>query len=267
MAKHNKWSKIKHRKAVVDKRRGKVWTKCSKAIIVAVRTGGPDPTTNLSLRYAIDEARYANMPRDTIERAIKKGMGADANDAYEPVRYEAYGPGGIALVIDALTNNRTRTAGDLRLAFSTHGGNLGTTGSVGYLFEAKGLIIIENKPPIDENDKKHRPLMTMELYAAAITEAAINAGAEDLEEPDPPTDEQSQWSVVTSIQAFPTVKEALEAAKARIVEASIVQLPLTRTEISGEPGHALLELIDAIEDLDDVQKLYHNADLADDLLQ
>lgn len=265
MAKHNKWSKVKHRKAVVDKRRGKMWTKCSKAIIVAVKTGGPDPTTNLALRYAIDEARYANMPRDTIERAIKKGQGADADDAYEPVRYEAYAPGGVALVIDALTNNRTRTAGDLRLAFSKHGGNLGTTGSVGFLFEPKGQILVDARPPVDESDRKQRPKFTPEAYAAIIMEAAINAGAEDIEEPDA-GDDEGQFGVYTTVPGFLAVKDALESAGVRVVEAALVQLPTTRTEVTGDNARAVLELIDAIEDLDDVQKVYHNADIPDDVL-
>ena len=151
MAGHNKWSKIKHRKAVVDKRRGKVWTKCSKAIIVAARNGGSDPAANLALRYAIDEARYANMPRDTIERAIKKGAGEVGGESWENVRYEGYGPGGVALLIDALTDNRTRTVGDLRLAMGKYGGNLGSAGCVSYMFEAKGQIVVR----IDE--RYHRP--------------------------------------------------------------------------------------------------------------
>jgi YebC/PmpR family DNA-binding regulatory protein len=265
MAKHNKWSKVKHRKAVVDKRRGKVWTKCSKAIIVAVKNAGPDPSTNLSLRYAIDEARYANMPRDTIERAIKKGQGADADDAYEPVRYEAYGPGGVAIVIDALTNNRTRTAGDLRLAFSKHGGNLGTSGSVAYLFEPKGQIVIDAKPPADENDKKHRPLFTPEQYAALIVETAIAAGAEDIDEADP-SDEESQWTVYTSVASFLSVRDAIESARVRIAEAAIVQAPSTRTEVRGEHAKNVIDLIDALEDLDDIQNVYHNAEIPADVL-
>lgn len=266
MAKHNKWSKVKHRKAVVDKRRGKVWTKCSKAIIVAVKTGGPDPSANLSLRYAIDEARYANMPRDTIERAIKKGQGADADDNYEPVRYEGYGPGGVALVIDALTNNRTRTAGDLRLVLGKHGGNLGTSGSVAYMFEPRGQILVDARPPVDPSDRKQRPAMSPETYSALVADTAINAGADDLEEPQADEDGPGQWTILTSVPMFQRVKEALESAGARVESAELTMIPTTRIEVHGEAARKLMELIDALEDLDDVQKVHNNADVPDDVV-
>jgi YebC/PmpR family DNA-binding regulatory protein len=264
MAKHNKWSKVKHRKAVVDKRRGKVWTKCSKAIIVAVRNSGADPATNIALRYAIDEARYANMPRDTIERAIKKGLGASADDNYEPVRYEGYGPGGVALIIDTLTNNRTRTVGDLRLALGKYGGNLGTSGSVAFLFEAKGEIIVDAAPPIDENDRKAKPIDPA-AYASTIMETAIASGADDIEEP-ASGEAEGQWTILTSVPAFLGVKDALEAAKVRIAEASLAMVPSTRNEVRGEHAKNLLDLLESIEDLDDVQRVYSNADIPDDVL-
>ncbi|MBX3376032.1 MAG: YebC/PmpR family DNA-binding transcriptional regulator [Phycisphaeraceae bacterium] len=258
MAGHSKWHNIKHRKAAVDKKRGKIWTKCAKAIIVAAKTGGPDPASNLSLRYAIDEARYANMPRDTIERAIKKGAGELGGDNYEPVRYEGYGPGGVAIIVDALTDNRTRTVGDLRLAFGKYGGNLGNSGCVGYMFEAKGQIIVSTIQH-DESDRKAKPIPRGEL-SEKIMEAAINAGADDIEEPET-GEEESQWTILTPVPAFQPVKEALEAAKIKIAEAQIAMVPTMRTQVRGEDAKRLLALIDAVEDLDDVQKVWANFDL------
>lgn len=249
MAGHNKWSKIKHRKAVVDKRRGKVWTKCSKAIIVAAKNGGPDPSSNLALRYAIDEARYANMPRDTIERAIQKGAGGGSGENYEPVRYEGYGPGGVAIIVDALTDNRTRTVGDLRLAFGDHGGNLGNAGSVGYMFQAKGRILV-NAPAASED---------------RMMELAIEAGADDCIKPEEPAEEP--WTILCAVSAFQTVKEAIEKAGQSvpkgetfaIAEAEIAMVPNDVVEVTGDNAETLTELMDAIEDLDDVQKVYTNA--------
>lgn len=248
MAGHNKWSKIKHRKAVVDKRRGKVWTKVAKAIIVAAKNGGPDPASNLSLRYAIDEARYANMPRDTIERAIKKGTGAGAGENYEPTRYEGYGPGGAAIIVDALTDNRTRTVGDVRLAFSNHEGNLGNSGCVAYMFDPRGQIVIR---------------------AAGLTEdrvfnVAIDAGASDIESPDDPSDDDAVFVVLTPVDGFQRVKEAIEHAGMTITEARISLVPQNRVEVRGESARALLDLIDALEDLDDVQHVYSNFTIPDD---
>jgi len=245
MAGHNKWSKIKHRKAVVDKRRGKVWTKVAKAIIVAAKNGGPDPGTNLSLRYAIDEARYANMPRDTIERAIQKGAVGSGGENYEPVRYEGYGPGGVAIIIDSLTDNRARTVGDLRLAFSEHGGNLGNNGCVAYMFAAKGQIVF-NAPGLNED---------------RIMELAVEAGADDVLSPDDPSDPAEPWTILTSVPTFQKVKEALEKAGVTIAEAGIAMVPAEHVAVTGQNATTVVELIDAIEDLDDVQKVYTNAEV------
>jgi YebC/PmpR family DNA-binding regulatory protein len=242
VAGHSKWHNIKHRKAAVDKKRGKVWSKCSRAIIAAARQGGPDPASNLTLRYAIDEARYANMPRDTIERAIKKGAGEIGGEAWEPVRYEGYGPGGVAILIDALTDNRTRTVGDLRLVFGKHGGNLGSTGSVGYLFEPKGEIVVAAEGASEER----------------VMEAAVEAGAEDVEAPE---GEDGVWTVTTSPPAFPAVKESIEKAGLTIAEAAVNMVPATRVTVRGDDARKLLALIDAVEDLDDVQKVYSNLDI------
>lgn len=248
MAGHNKWSKIKHRKAVVDKRRGKVWTKCSKAIIVAAKNGGGDPATNLALRYAIDEARYANMPRETIERAIQKGAVGGTGENYEPVRYEGYGPGGVAIIVDALTDNRTRTVGDLRLAFGNHGGSLGNSGCVGYMFQVKGRILVQAPGASEEK----------------MMELAIEAGAEDCLAPDDASEEP--WTFLCAVSQFQAVKEAIEkagvgdrAGSLTIAEAEIAMVPNDTMEVSGEAAASLTELMDAIEDLDDVQKVYTNA--------
>jgi YebC/PmpR family DNA-binding regulatory protein len=244
VAGHSKWHNIKHRKAAVDKKRGRLWSKCSRAVIAAARTGGPDPASNLTLRYAIDEARYANMPRDTIERAIKKGAGEIGGESWENVRYEGYGPGGVAILIDALTDNRTRTVGDLRLAMGKYGGNLGSAGCVGYMFEAKGQIVVAGS-----------------VTEEKLMEAAINAGAEDVAAPE---GDEGVWEITTAPGEFQTVKDGLEAAGVKIEEAQLAMVPTTRVTVAAENATKLLALIDAVEDLDDVQKVYANFDLSDE---
>lgn len=243
VAGHNKWSKIKHRKAVVDKRRGKVWTKVAKAIIVAAKNGGPDPASNLTLRYAIDEARYANMPRDTIERAIQKGAGGGDTSTYETVRYEGYGPGGVAILVDALTDNRTRTITDVRLAFTKAGGNVGATGCVGYMFQSKGRIEVAASGVSEEK----------------LMEVAIEAGADDVRPPSDPKDEEDVWTILTSVAGFLTVKDAIEKGGFKVSSAELAMIPDSTTAVSGEHGEALGELIDGLEELDDVQKVWTNA--------
>ena len=243
MAGHNKWSKIRHRKAIVDKRRGKVWTKIAKAIIVAAKHGGPDPASNLTLRYAIDEARYANMPRDTVERAIKKGAGGGETSNFEAVRYEGYAPGGVAVIVDALTDNRTRTINDIRLAFSDHGGNVGNSGCVAYLFHHRGQIVVGGAGLTDER----------------VTELAADAGAMDVEagdDADSPT-----WLVLTGVAEFVTAKDRLEKAGLAITEAQLAMVPETLVAVAGEQARAVIDLVDALEDLDDIQKVYTNADI------
>lgn len=249
MAKHNKWSKVKHRKAAVEKKRGKVWTKIAKAIIVAAKNGGPDPTANLTLRYAMDEARYANMPRDTIERAIKKGAGGDSTENFEPLRYEGYAPGGVAIIVDALTDNRTRTIFEVRLAFSDHDGNVGASGCVGYLFHHKGEIVLHGGD---------RP-----LDAEKLMEVAIDAGADDVREPQPDeTDDEDRplWTVLTDPLKFQSVKDAIEKAGFSIVQAELGMIPENRVAVSGESAQKVADMIEALEDLDDVQKVYTNAE-------
>jgi YebC/PmpR family DNA-binding regulatory protein len=247
MAKHNKWSKVKHRKAAVEKKRGRVWTKIAKAIIVAAKHGGGDPAANLPLRYAMDEARYANMPRDTVERAIAKGVGGSDTSTYETVRYEGYAPGGIAIIVDALTDNRARTISLVRLAFSDWNGSLGNSGCVGYLFQHRGVIT----------------LLGTGLTEDRVMQAALDAGALDVQGPseaiDP--DEESLWTVFTDVPSFIGVRDALEKAKFPISEATLSLVPDTLVTVSGEAAKDVEGLIEALEEIDDVQKVFSNADI------
>lgn len=246
MAGHNKWSKVKHRKAIVDSRRSKVWTKCIKLIMVAAKHGGGDPTMNLPLRYAIDEARYANVPRDTIERAIKKGVGELGGQNYENVRYEGYGPGGVAIVVDALTDNRTRTAGDVRNAFAKHGGNLGATGCVSFMFETRGEVYIA--PAGVDADR--------------LMELAVEIGARDVE---PPADD-GPWCVLTEPADFARVKDAVEKAGYTIESAAINLAPTNSVVVTGDVARSVLKLVDLLEDSDDVQKVYGNFEIPEEEL-
>jgi YebC/PmpR family DNA-binding regulatory protein len=249
LAGHNKWSKIRHRKAVVDKRRSKVWSKVSRNIIVAARHGGPDPNFNLSLRYAIDEARYANMPRDVIERAIKKGAGGEDLSAYEAIRYEGYGPGGVAIIVDALTDNRTRTITDVRNAFADHEGNVGASGCVAYMFQPRGRIVLAGQP-----EGKAR------LTEDRVMEAAINAGAVDVGSPDvDAAGEDCVWVVMTEAADFHRVREALEKDGFQIVEAELALIPDTTMAVPGDAAEELAQLIEELEELEDVQKVFSNA--------
>ncbi|MDX2016022.1 MAG: YebC/PmpR family DNA-binding transcriptional regulator [Planctomycetota bacterium] len=252
MAGHNKWSKIKHRKAAVEKKKTKLWSKISRAIMVAARNGGGDPASNLSLRYAIDEARYANMPRDTIERAIKKGTGEGDTSSFETIRYEGYGPGGSALIIDALTDNRTRTINDVRLAFTDAGGNVGASGCVAYMFHARGTIVITSTAP------------GAPLTEDRAMELGLDAGAIDVRPLGTDEDDRPVFLVLTSVEGFESAKKSLEAAGVSIREARLSMEPETRVTLSGESAETFNALVDALEDLDDVQNVYTNADTAGD---
>lgn len=246
MAGHNKWSKIKHRKAVVDKRRGKVWTKVAKAIIVAAKNGGPDPTANLSLRYAMDEARYANMPRETVERAIQKGAGGGDTSSYETTRYEGYAPGGVAVIVDALTDNRTRTVSLVREEFVRQGGNLGASGCVAFLFQHRGQIVVDAKGKSEDQ----------------VMEIAIDAGALDVQPPPSEAnddDEPALWTILTEPTQFDAVKQKIEKSGLAITGAELAWVPETTVGVAGEAADQLGDLIDALEDLDDVQKVWTNA--------
>ncbi len=246
MAGHSKWANIKHHKERQDKKRGAAWSKCSRALISAARQGGPDPDTNLTLRYAIDEAKYANMPKDTIQRAVAKGAGAGQGENYEAAMYEGYGPGGTALIVEALTDNKTRTVADVRNIFNKRGGKLGQSGSVAFMFEACGQILIEETKATEDQ----------------LMEVALESGADDVQAPE----DSGFWTVLTDIPAFLVVKDALEAAGIEIESAEITRLPQNTVELDRESARKMLNLIDALEDSEDVQKVYSNAEISDEVL-
>jgi YebC/PmpR family DNA-binding regulatory protein len=238
MAGHSHWAKIKRAKGANDAKRGKMWSKIARKIIIAARGGG-DPRDNLSLRYTIDEAKAVNMPRDTIEKAIKKGTGELGAENYEAATYEGYGPGGVAMLIEALTNNRSRTAPDLRSIFEKAGGNLATSGSVAFQFTKQGVITIKS----DATDED------------TLLELALEAGAEDVR------NVGEVFEVITSPTAYLKVKEAIEAAKVPVEASEITNMPNNTIPVEGEIAQRVLKLIDALEDNDDVQSVSHNAEI------
>jgi YebC/PmpR family DNA-binding regulatory protein len=245
MAGHSKWANIKHRKAAQDKKRGKIYTKLIREITVAARSGGGgDPSTNPRLRLAMDKALGANMNKDTIERAIKRGTGEGDDANYEEVRYEGYGPGGTAVMVDCMTDNRNRTVSEVRHAFTKSGGNLGTDGSVAYLFNRLGMLTY---PAGGDED--------------AIMEAALEAGAEDVA-----TNDDGSIEVLTGFEDFMAVKDAMEAAGLKPEHAEIIEKPTTDTVVSEEDAEKIMRLIDMLEDLDDVQEVHTNADFTEDVL-
>jgi len=242
MAGHSKWANIRHRKGRQDARRSKIWSKCSRAIIVAAKAGGGDPGMNLNLRYAIDEAKAQNMPKDTITKAIEKGAGGGEGSDYEEILYEGYGPGGVAIMLEILTDNRNRTAGELRKVFEKGGGNLGATGCVAYNFEKKGELYVE-KAKADE-DK--------------LMELALEAGAEDIQ------DDGEAWYIITDPAGFIAVKDALETAGIEPASAAISMIAGTTVQCVGKDAQKVLNLIEILEDNDDVQKVHANFDIPDE---
>ncbi len=244
MAGHSKWANIKHKKAANDKKRGKIWTKLLREVTVAAKEGGGDIDSNPRLRLAVDKANGANVPKDTIDRAIKRGVGAGEGEDYEEIRYEGYGPGGTAVIVDCMTDNRNRTASEVRHAFSKAGGNLGTSGSVAYLFSKQGIISFA--PGADEE---------------AIMEAALEAGAEDVV-----TNDDGSIDVITSPEEFSSVKEAIEAAGLEPDNAEVTFSASTSAELDQETAEKLLRMVDALEDLDDVQEVYTNAEISEEIL-
>jgi YebC/PmpR family DNA-binding regulatory protein len=236
---HSKWHSIKHKKAVVDARRGQQFTKLARAITVAAREGGGDPDGNPSLALAIQKARDASMPKDNVERAIAKGTGASADaEQIETVLYEGYGPGGVALLIDALTDNRNRTGADIRHAFTKHGGSLGEPGSVSYLFDKRGVIVVD-AGRYDEDDLI----------------AAIDAGAEDI------ALDEDVFEVITDPGDLPQVRAALEAVGVEMDSADVAQRPKSRVPVEEADAAKLMKLIDALEELDDVSSVDANFDV------
>ncbi|MGO5074128.1 YebC/PmpR family DNA-binding transcriptional regulator [Clostridium sporogenes] len=239
MSGHSKWHNIQAKKSKVDAKRGKIFTKIGKEIVVAVKQGGASPETNPRLRDVIAKAKANNMANDTIERSIKKASGELNAVDYETITYEGYGPAGIAVLVDVLTDNKNRSAGNVRYAFTKQGGNLGSTGCVSFMFQSKGQIVIEKKDGLDEDE-----LMMM----------ALDAGAEDFES------EDEVYVVTTSQEDFGTVREALEAEGLEFLEAEIKMVPDTYTAIDEETATKFQKMLDVLEDDDDVQNVYHNAE-------
>ncbi|MGI9592229.1 MAG: YebC/PmpR family DNA-binding transcriptional regulator [Myxococcota bacterium] len=242
MSGHSKWSTIKRKKGAADAKRGKIFTKLIREIATAARIGGGEPDGNPRLRLVIDKARQANMPKDNIERAIKKGTGASEGESYEEVVYEGYGPGGAAVLIETLTDNKNRTVGEVRHVLTKHGGNLGASGCVSYLFDKKGLIQLDRKG----------------LDGDALLEAALDAGAEDVvESPD-------SLEVVTTPADFESVRTALREAGFEPAQASITLEPSSTVALAGKEAESMLKLSDALDDLDDVQNVSANFDISDE---
>jgi len=238
MAGHSAWKNIKRRKSAVDAKRGKLWSKLSRAIIVSAKTGGGDPRYNAGLRLAIDEAKAANMPRDTIEKAVKKGAGDLDGESYEAVRYEGYGPGGVALVAESLTTNVNRTAPEIRTIFDKNGGNLGVPGSVLHGFSRLGVILVTADRATEDQ----------------LLEIALEAGAEDIR-----SDADGHQISCAPAQLM-AVKDAVEAAGVPVENAELSYVPLVTTAVDGELAVAVQRLIDALEEHDDVQKVHTNAE-------
>jgi len=237
MAGHSKWANIKHKKAATDAKRGKIFTRLIKEITVSARLGGGDISANPRLRLAVDKARDQNMPKDTIDNAIKRGSGQLEGVNYEEIRYEGYGINGAAVIVDCMTDNRTRTVADVRHAFSKYGGNLGTDGSVAYLFKHCGQIVFA---PGTSEDR--------------VMEAAIDAGADDVV-----TSDDGSIEVVTGPYDFLAVKEALQKAGLKPEYAEVIMKPFTEVDLTGEDGERMQKLIDALEAIDDVQEVYTSA--------
>ncbi len=241
MAGHSAWKNIRHKKAAIDAKRGKAWSKCARAIIVAAKNGGGDPETNLTLRYAIDDAKAVNMPKDTIDKAVKKGSGELLGVSYESAVYEGYAPGGVAILLDILTDNRNRTASDVRAIFDKIGGNMGASGCVSYLFANKGQVTIA-KADTDEE---------------AVMAAALEAGAEDV------VDEGENWSVLCEPGDFLSLRQTLETAGFKIESAELTKVPSQTVTVTGEVAKKVVRLVETLDENDDVQKVHANFDIPD----
>ena len=246
MSGHSKWSTIKHKKAKVDAQRGVAFQKFSMEIIVASKLGGPDPSANFRLRTAIEKAKAAGLPNDNIKRAIEKGSGQGSSDNYEELVYEGYGPGGAAIIIEAMTDNRNRTAGDLRSNFTKFGGNMGETGCVGWMFKQAGVITF------DKDETNYEKLF----------EEAINAGAEDF------IDEEDEYKVITAVENFQIVTESLEKLGFKHKSAELSRIPENTIEITDTAvATSLLKLMDRLEEHNDVQNVYSNFDIPDEIME
>lgn len=245
MAGHSKWANIKHRKGKQDSKKAQVFTKFARAIAVSVREGGADPTYNGTLAGLIDKAKSNNMPNDNIDRAIKKGAGELGDANFEEVTYEGYGPSGIAVIVKCLTDNRNRTAADVRYAFDKYGGNLGATGCVGWMFDRKGLLIVDKVDEIDEEQ---------------LMLEAIDAGAEDF------SSEDEYFEIITDSESFAKVRDILKEAGYAFSTAEITYLPQNETKLEEEKDiKNMVKMIDVLEDNDDVQEVFHNWEMPEDL--
>jgi len=244
MSGHSKWSSIKHKKGATDAKRGKIFSKLIKEITVAARMGGGDPAANPRLRTAVQAAKNENMPKDNMERAIKKGTGELEGVDYEESVYEGYGPGGAAIYIESLTDNKNRAVADIRHILTKAGGNLGSNGCVAWMFETKGYIVVENNA-VDEE---------------LLMETAIDSGAEDVREDD------STFEIITDPQDFEEVRSAIEDQTIRYIVAEITMLPQSTVNLVGNEAEQMVKLMETLEDCDDVQKVYTNADIPEDLV-
>ena len=241
MSGHSKWHSIKHKKGALDAKRGKLFTKFIKELTVAARTGGGDPDANARLRKAINDAKAGNMPNETIDRAIRRGTGEEEGVNYEELTYEGYGPGGVALMVQSMTDNRNRTVAEIRHIFSKNGGNLGESGSVGWMFEKKGYIVVEKSAKSEE-----------ELF-----ELAIDAGADDLR------DDEDNFEIITSPDAFDAVLTAVKSAGIEPQVAEVEMMPQNYIKLEGADARQMLKLMEALEDHDDVQKVSANFDISE----
>jgi YebC/PmpR family DNA-binding regulatory protein len=242
MSGHSKWSTIKHKKGAADVKRGKIFTKLIKEITVAARMGGGDQEANPRLRRALNDAKAQNMPKDTFERAVKKGAGDLDGVNYEEILYEGYGPGGVAVLVECLTDNKNRSIADVRYIFGKAGGNVGTDGCVAWMFDKKGLISVSKEDSDEET----------------LMEVALEAGAEDIK------DEGDVFEIITTPEDFDAVKEAVDAAQIKYQMAEITMLPQNMTPVEGKEAEQMIRFMDALDDCDDVQKFYTNADIPDE---
>jgi len=237
MAGHSKWANIKHKKERSDAKRGKIFTKIGRELYVAVRQGGPDPEGNSKLKDVIAKAKAANMPNDNITRSIKKASGAASGENYDEMVYEGYGPSGVAVIVESMTDNKNRTAADIRHIFDKFGGNLGTSGCVSYMFDRKGVIIIEKKDRLDED---------------TVMMDALEAGADDV------VTEEEYFEILTAVSDFSHVREELEKVGYEFLEAQLQMVPQTMVKLDEKHSSTMEKLIDLLEDDDDVQNIYHN---------
>ncbi len=245
MSGHSKWASIKHKKGALDAKRGKIFTKLGREIAAAAKAGGGDPQSNPRLRTAVQTARDSNMPTDNIDRAIKRGTGELEGVTYEEVMYEGYGPQGVAVIVQGLTDNKNRTAAEIRVLFSKHGGNMGGAGSVAWIFEKKGLIVVDKSKSTEDS----------------LMEIALSAGAEDL------STQGEKFEIVSSVQDFENVRHALESAKITVDSAQLTMIPKNQAPVTVDGARSILNLIESLEDHDDVQNVYVNCDIPDELLK